>query len=820
MDDKTGLVSVELAARSASRTRGASAARKLSRTAEPPNPPAAVVDAQPSAYTSCTLHPRFQAARPVAPSAAWGGHLDARHAGILAATNAFTVRQHVKLDELGTQYCFGSTIHQPNTYTVYAGVEDRPPGCGGGFAFGEGEGEGDRKPYADSELVELFHVQEVSDDCTRFVCMGCRPLRLEVKSHGTPPPVDGRGSAIRDLEAAVAQKVPSQWEYWEARYALAEQTAADFDYYGGLAAWQAGKAAGGGAGWEAQPTLWNVVRNGYRCYRCHCDSKRFEHDLVLAPGAVKQYPKGFFDNRYYPRNLHPGYSRVANAEMEHVAEAKRVGAENPALLDDEDGMQVLPDYEEMLEVIEIEGGARAPLRFRPGPPPLSAAARGDDGGAPADDDGGDETRALRAASQQQTVGDANDDALASAPAAEEMRRDGGDWTEQCARYRARTCADGAGDNDDDFDDADVAAVSDAFVACGACMPCCRDGATVVAGPMRDGSDYARGGILVGALPRSASSKVVAAIDQAFSCFGLQLRVSTGQEPARAHGGAPNANPAAITGPGCYGGFSSLCRRTKPTFAVSGLSSSAAGTGARIVRHSQCSDLDLGITLSPMDAYTLEFDDPATTVDEKVAALSSLLLVDVMSFENRAQGVCGMTREGKVYCNAGTCYVGGCPVSLMQTFSFGREHTAGAALDKMTDRGPQREDMVKREAAKALPVGARVVVDTERNGQQRGTVRFAFGQDVPQKEVGRKKGATVFGSDLIKGQRGADGVFRGLWIGIELDEPKGEHDGAVQGRPYFSCKEGHGTFVPPHKVAVDGTLPPPDPGGGLKCRTAE
>ena len=57
--------------------------------------------------------PSSHEARPVAPSAAWGGHLDARHAGILAATNAFTVQQHVKLDELGTQCCFGSTINQP-----------------------------------------------------------------------------------------------------------------------------------------------------------------------------------------------------------------------------------------------------------------------------------------------------------------------------------------------------------------------------------------------------------------------------------------------------------------------------------------------------------------------------------------------------------------------------------------------------------------------------------------------------------------------------------------------------------------------------------
>ena len=35
---------------------------------------------------------------------------------------------------------------------------------------------------------------------------------------------------------------------------------------------------------------------------------------------------------------------------------------------------------------------------------------------------------------------------------------------------------------------------------------------------------------------------------------------------------------------------------------------------------------------------------------------------------------------------------------------------------------------------------------------------------------------------------------GRWIGIQLDEPWGDHDGAVGGRRYFTCRPGHGIFV--------------------------
>jgi len=44
---------------------------------------------------------------------------------------------------------------------------------------------------------------------------------------------------------------------------------------------------------------------------------------------------------------------------------------------------------------------------------------------------------------------------------------------------------------------------------------------------------------------------------------------------------------------------------------------------------------------------------------------------------------------------------------------------------------------------------------------------------------------------------------GLWIGVELKLPKGKHDGIVQGRRYFSCRDGCGLIVRPSKVTVRG-----------------
>jgi dynactin 1 len=48
---------------------------------------------------------------------------------------------------------------------------------------------------------------------------------------------------------------------------------------------------------------------------------------------------------------------------------------------------------------------------------------------------------------------------------------------------------------------------------------------------------------------------------------------------------------------------------------------------------------------------------------------------------------------------------------------------------------------------------------------------------------------------------------GKWVGVELDAPVGKHNGTVQGKSYFSCRDGHGIFVKP-TAAKPTDVPPP------------
>ena len=47
---------------------------------------------------------------------------------------------------------------------------------------------------------------------------------------------------------------------------------------------------------------------------------------------------------------------------------------------------------------------------------------------------------------------------------------------------------------------------------------------------------------------------------------------------------------------------------------------------------------------------------------------------------------------------------------------------------------------------------------------------------------------------------------GEWIGVELDEPKGMHDGTVFNESYFSCQPKHGVFCQPKDLGLGGGAP--------------
>ncbi|KAK2467338.1 hypothetical protein APHAL10511_000573 [Amanita phalloides] len=74
----------------------------------------------------------------------------------------------------------------------------------------------------------------------------------------------------------------------------------------------------------------------------------------------------------------------------------------------------------------------------------------------------------------------------------------------------------------------------------------------------------------------------------------------------------------------------------------------------------------------------------------------------------------------------------------------------------------------------ITVGARCEVESSEEGlHKRGTIRYV--------------GETKFS--------------KGMWIGVEYDEPMGKNDGSVQGEQYFTCNPNYGVFVRPDKVKI-------------------
>jgi dynactin 1 len=61
-------------------------------------------------------------------------------------------------------------------------------------------------------------------------------------------------------------------------------------------------------------------------------------------------------------------------------------------------------------------------------------------------------------------------------------------------------------------------------------------------------------------------------------------------------------------------------------------------------------------------------------------------------------------------------------------------------------------------------------------------------------------STANGTGVVR-FAGTTAFQAGKWIGVELDSPTGKNNGTVQGKAYFSCRDGHGVFVRPAGIKI-------------------
>mmetsp|Transcript_73609 Transcript_73609/g.117350 ORF Transcript_73609/g.117350 Transcript_73609/m.117350 type:complete len:249 (-) Transcript_73609:660-1406(-) len=67
------------------------------------------------------------------------------------------------------------------------------------------------------------------------------------------------------------------------------------------------------------------------------------------------------------------------------------------------------------------------------------------------------------------------------------------------------------------------------------------------------------------------------------------------------------------------------------------------------------------------------------------------------------------------------------------------------------------------------------------------------------EIGQDKQMKHRGKVAFIGSTQFDG--KGVWIGVQLDEPYGDNNGSVKGQTYFQCGDKYGIFVRPDNIAV-------------------
>lgn len=168
---------------------------------------------------------------------------------MIAASNNFTIRQHVKLLPKSLCSC-PPCVSQENSYSVYAGISE-------------------------STQTEFLRIDEVSDDWNRCCCKPYHPLRLEVRQYVPLPGMDNQVSDFSFLQQNLATDLRT--------FGRQQQAAFMRDMY------------------QANPVLFSMVRHdGTRCcYKFPCKQLDTfvcfpccQDGMSVYAGGVTDDPKG------------------------------------------------------------------------------------------------------------------------------------------------------------------------------------------------------------------------------------------------------------------------------------------------------------------------------------------------------------------------------------------------------------------------------------------------------------------------------------------------------------------------------------------------